>query len=92
MITRGFSFDGNVETAFEAVARAGGLDKTKELVCRHCKEAVTGLDESVVNTSDIAQSAGKEELSNTNCFVQGLHLHSVNQQLHFPALMWGSGM
>jgi geranylgeranyl pyrophosphate synthase len=49
MITRGFSFAGDVETAFEAVARSGGLEKTKELARRHCKEAVeavAGLEES----------------------------------------------
>ena len=38
-MNRGFSATGDVETAFEAVARSGGLERTRDLAQRHSQES-----------------------------------------------------
>ncbi len=49
MIQRGFSQAGDVEAAFDAVARSDGLEKARLMAEGHCEvalEAVDGLKES----------------------------------------------
>ena len=43
-ISRGFSATGDVENAFEAVARSGGLHKTRELALKHSRDAVCAIE------------------------------------------------
>ena len=44
MIARRFSEPGDVEAAFKAVLESDGLQMTKDLAIKHCKEAVNAIE------------------------------------------------
>ena len=44
MIGRRFSQPGDVEAAFKAVFESDGLERTKELATKHCKDAITAIE------------------------------------------------
>ena len=44
MIGRRFSQPGDVEAAFEAVLESDGLERTKELAMKHCKDAIIAIE------------------------------------------------
>lgn len=54
MIARRFSHPGDVETAFKAVFESDGLERTKYLATKHCKDAIRAIEpltESVYKNS-----------------------------------------
>jgi len=44
MIARRFSNPGDVEAAFTAVFESDGLERTKELATKHCKDAISAIE------------------------------------------------
>ena len=54
MIARRFSHPGDVEAAFKAVFESDGLERTKYLAIKHCKDAISAVEpltESVYKNS-----------------------------------------
>ena len=44
MIARRFSHPGDVEVAFKAVFQSDGLERTKHLATKHCRDAISAVD------------------------------------------------